>query len=196
MKGYKRPASVGRKISAALIGRRHSVETRKKLSESHKGLTPWKGKKHTPEAKQKMREAKLGRNLSVTHRRKIGQSLRGRPVSLETRERIAVAQRGSKARTWKGGKTSEAIIIRESFEYRLWRTAVFERDDYRCVFCGLKGGWSRVLKRRVVLNADHIKPFSMFPELRFAIDNGRTLCLECHQKTPTWGVNARYAKVS
>lgn len=79
---------------------------------------------------------------------------------------------------WKGGITPEARRARTSKEYLLWRAAVFERDDYTCVFCNKKG---------VRLEADHIKPFSLFPELRFAIDNGRTLCRTCHRKTDTWG---------
>lgn len=37
------------------------------------------------------------------------------------------------------------------------------------------------------LEADHIKPYSLFPELRYEVDNGRTLCVDCHKKTPTWG---------
>jgi len=95
---------------------------------------------------------------------------------------LTESQKGDKSHRWQGGKTSEAMIIRNSKEYKDWRTSVFERDDYICQFCGVRGG---------KLNADHIKPFSTHPDLRLDIDNGRTLCFECHLKTDTWGVKAR-----
>lgn len=61
---------------------------------------------------------------------------------------------------------------------REWRLAVFERDNYTCVFCGKRGG---------KLQADHIKPFKEFPELRYELSNGRTLCVKCHRKTESYG---------
>lgn len=85
---------------------------------------------------------------------------------------------------WKGGITPINKKIRNSAEYKLWREAVFKRDNYKCVWCG--GGNKN--GERTVLNADHIKPFAQFPELRFAIDNGRTLCKSCHKTTDTYGV--------
>lgn len=62
--------------------------------------------------------------------------------------------------------------------YKAWRKAVFERDDYTCQVCGVRGG---------VLNADHIKCFAHYPSLRWEVSNGRTLCLDCHKKTANYG---------
>lgn len=78
---------------------------------------------------------------------------------------------------WKGGITNVNASIRNSTPYKKWRTSVFVRDNYTCVICGKVGGH---------LNVDHIKPFSLFPELRLDINNGRTLCIDCHKKTDTY----------
>ena len=80
--------------------------------------------------------------------------------------------------TWKGGISPIHAIIRQSLSYKEWRQGVFERDHYICQHCGQLRGY---------IEADHIKPFANFPELRFDISNGRTLCHECHRKTETYG---------
>lgn len=79
---------------------------------------------------------------------------------------------------WKGGVTPEQRAVRTSATYRYWRKHVFQRDDYTCQACGERGG---------KLNADHELPFALYPDLRFEILNGRTLCEDCHKKTPTYG---------
>lgn len=106
----------------------------------------------------------------------------GQRQSKEERIKKSIALRGSNSPYWKGGITTENLRIRRSVEYRLWREAVFARDNWTCRICNKKGG---------KINADHIKPFSSYPELRFAIDNGRTLCVPCHLKTETWGGRQR-----
>jgi 5-methylcytosine-specific restriction endonuclease McrA len=85
------------------------------------------------------------------------------------------------------GKTSEQVRLRRSAAYAAWRTAVFVRDDYTCQSCGVRGGR---------LNADHIKRFADFHELRLDVANGRTLCEGCHRKTETYGNRPQNAATS
>lgn len=112
-----------------------------------------------------------GKKLSKEHKEKLSKAKLGKP---------APWNRGEKSNLWKGGLTSVNKKIRDSLEYKIWRRAVFERDNWTCIWCG---------KKDKTIQADHIKPFAMFPELRLAIDNGRTLCRDCHKTTDTWGVN-------
>jgi hypothetical protein len=153
----------------------------------------WKGKKLTDEAKIKMSISKKGKKFSEEAKK----NMRGRTGELSgswkggkskckqcgeltssyTSKFCKKCYRGENSAFWEGGKTPLHKRIRKSAEYRLWRISVLERDGYICVWCGQKGG---------NLEVDHIKPFAFFPELRFAIDNGRTLCKPCHETTDTY----------
>lgn len=162
-----------------------SPETRKKISDTlkgHKGF--WLGKKRGPlseEQKGKLRRVNIGKKYPVETRMRVskvakekgfGLWMKGRKLSEETRRKQAESRKGEKSNFWKGGITPEIVKIRTGIEMRLWREAVFARDNWTCQECNATG----------YLNAHHIKQFAKFPELRFAIDNGITLCVECHKK--------------
>jgi 5-methylcytosine-specific restriction endonuclease McrA len=58
---------------------------------------------------------------------------------------------------------------------RSWRNQVLARDGHRCVRCGRP--CPHPLAHHEV---DHIKPLARYPRLALAVENGRTLCHECH----------------
>jgi len=128
-----------------------------------KGKSSWNKGLHIPVAEET--------------KKKLSLSLKGRKKSQETRKKMSEANKGDKCHFWKGGVAPQNKILRMSVEYKLWREAVFKRDNWTCIWCGFKG----------YVQADHIKPFALYPELRFSIDNGRTLCVDCHKTTHTFG---------
>lgn len=70
-------------------------------------------------------------------------------------------------------KISRSKDGRYTKEYAFWRYEVFERDNFTCQHCNQKGG---------KLNAHHIKSYKDYPLLRTKLDNGITLCIDCHRK--------------
>jgi 5-methylcytosine-specific restriction endonuclease McrA len=113
--------------------------------------------------------------------------------SEETRKKLSEVQRkvdrrGPNSPVWRGGARTERKIAMGRYEYQDWRKAVFGRDNYICQSCGVRGGY---------LEADHIKPWCAFPDLRYDVDNGRTLCKPCHLKQDTHSRGAlKYLEVA
>jgi len=122
-----------------------------------------------------------GRKFSPVTRQRLSESHIGLPGYWKGKMRPDM--RGAEHPSWKGGHLKHPDkSIRESAFYADWRKHVFQRDDYICQACGQRGGR---------LQADHELPFAYFPDLRFEILNGRTLCVGCHKKTPTYSLGGR-----
>lgn len=73
-------------------------------------------------------------------------------------------------RPWKSAFTR----VFDDPKYKQWRLAVFKRDGFKCQMPKCSG----VCKK---LNAHHIKKWAQYPELRFVVGNGITLCEICHE---------------
>lgn len=84
--------------------------------------------------------------------------------------------------------TPKNKLLRTSSRWKKWRIRVFERDKYTCQECGAKN--SKGVGKTVELHPHHIKPFSLFPRLRFSLSNGVTLCAKCHRQTASWGFSS------
>lgn len=80
----------------------------------------------------------------------------------------------------------ERMKNRDLWEVIKWRNAVYERDRYTCQKCKVAKGGN--------LNAHHINGYNLDKENRFNIDNGITLCKDCHNdfhKTYGYGNNTQ-----
>ena len=150
----------------------------KTLSEEHKkniGLA-LSNRKHPPTCKhcESLRGRKISREL-------VGKLKKG---AREWREnnpgehKVIYASRkgqwtGDKNPRWNGGVAGKHKAIRSSREYTEWRKCVYKRDYWTCVKCDSKCDAKNIV-------AHHLKSFSDFPETRFDINNGVTMCRSCH----------------
>ena len=189
------------------MGRKQSIEERKKRSETMKRL-------YAEGVKMGFRSeagTKVNRTLTPPSPWK-GKKLPF-PVwnkGMKTEEYIShykngwnkVGLKGDKSPLWRGGITPLRQKIKSTKEWKEWIKAIMKRDGYQCVQCGEKNNQ---------LHVDHIKPYSIIrresnittveqaiecKEL-WDINNGQVLCLECHKKTDTYlyKMNSILAKV-
>ena len=188
--GLKRAYKEGRrdliefreKMSKALKGRVISPEWRKKMSDAKKGKPGGNKGKHwklSEEDNRKKSERMKGRKLSDKHRENLSKALMGNTIRgkgwhhpPEVCQKISEGMRGEKNWNWQGGIYKTNRDIRRSPAYKRWRISVFKRDKYKCKLCD----------SNKKIEANHIKRFSEYVELRFEVSNGITLCNPCHKK--------------
>ena len=103
-----------------------------------------------------------------------GKSTIGTKQSKETCEKRSAALSGENSSTWKGGVSRGYKRGYKSEQSKHWRTEVFNRDGYVCQNCSNA--------KNNYLTAHHIKSFANYPELRYEVSNGITLCEECHSE--------------
>lgn len=73
----------------------HTEETKKKISETHKGNTYWLGKHHTEESKKKISNNKIGTVITEEARQKISKANTGKKRTEESKKKMSESMKGN-----------------------------------------------------------------------------------------------------
>ena len=159
----------------------------KKNQGFQRGNTVWLGKKLSESHKQKLRKPKScpshfkGRSYKDIYGKDWKRQIERRRMS-----RIAHHDKIGRSTDFHRPK-------HHGYSYNHFVRKVFERDDFTCCLCGIRGG---------KLHADHYpKSFASIVKIHkiktmkeatrcnelWDINNGRTVCVDCHKKTYTYG---------
>jgi len=83
-----------------------------------------------------------------------------------------VLQSGDLHYNWRdGGAGKERNLVRNKEIYKTWREGVVQRDNHTCQCCNSKIN---------IIETHHLYNFAEYPDLRFDVNNGTTLCNKCH----------------
>ncbi len=173
------------------MGKKHSKETRKKISDA------MKGKKHSAEHNRKVSESKKGKpnpkiskllkgkTLSEQHKRNISLATRGKIKTEKTKEKISHTLKGRHLSpntefkkghkiNWQGGISFYPYP--EDWTDDL-KESIRKRDEYVCQECGihqdeLKGRLKKLDIHHINYDKDNLNP-----------ENLISLCRGCHIKT-------------
>ena len=167
------------KLRLANLGKKITESVRTKISKGLKGI------KRSPETIAKMCIAQKGRICTEQQKERQRAAMLGKKHSEETKNKMSLMRQGENSANWKGGITPLYLHIRHHFNMGEWISKCFYRDNFTCQECGVRGG---------KLNCHHVKYFSEIVEeysieniedaLKCSelwdINNGVTLCRECH----------------
>ena len=157
----------------------HSEETRKKIGKANKG------KIRTEEHRKNISDAHIGKRIgsdhhfygkkfSEEHKRKMSDSLRGKYI-------------GELASNWHGGIKADFLTqLMNSYFYKDWRNGVLKQDNYVCQKCG---STKRLCVHHMVylywiLDKFNINNMEDAINCKFLwnVNNGITYCKSCHIK--------------
>lgn len=181
--------------------------TRKKISESAKssGVGKWvKGKKLSEATKLKIKNNNAKYWLGKKRLNLVGnQYAKGnKPNSTSFKKGHVpptLGKFGEDHPRWVDPKKNPLRqAIRQLFQYREWRSNVFKKDNYTCLFCKKDKEVSGKLEAdhypksfaSIIANINSVDEAINCKEL-WDINNGRTLCKECHKSTDNFMWKAR-----
>ncbi len=185
------------KIRNTLLGHKVSMDTRKKMSTNRKGKCMGdKNPSKKLEVRKKISESNIGKKRSIKTIEKLSISHKGKHSSPDTefkKGQISLRKgvqglRGDKNGNWKGGTTSLLFQIRHCSKCKIWRKSIFERDNFTCQNCFVRGGdieahhkkeFSEIIKKNNIITLEQ----SLMCQELWDINNGITLCKKCHDKT-------------
>lgn len=180
--GYKHSQETKKKLSNAHKGKKFSEEHKKYLGKSHKGKNGyWLGKKRLSMTGEK--HPMFKKHHSKETLKKISDKLKGRKVwnkglkgwnkghfvSEETKIKISKTQSGNKNHNWQGGIWDNPYSVDWT---RTLRRSIRERDKYTCQLCNKQQEDITFCIHHIDYNKENCNPNNLI-----------TLCRSCHSKT-------------
>ena len=149
---------------------KRTEEQKAKLRLARKGCVPWnKGIAQSEETKEKIRQFNLGKKHSDETKEKI------RNLNIGEKNPM-FGKLGKNHPKWIKDRTKLKIGKIKSYntQYKYWMLEIKRRDNWKC----------RIQNQdcRGHLEAHHILPWRDYPELRYEINNGITLCVFHHPR--------------
>ena len=116
-------------------------------------------------------------------RNKLKQIKTGTKASEKTRKKFSEERQGSNNPNYNPKITDEERQNKRQ-GIGIWKRKVKERDEHTCQCCGYKGE----LKDGIMV-AHHLDNYNNFKELRLDVNNGITLCKDCHCSKKELGIH-------